>query len=320
MDPQEITDLPLHAVQHPFVYDGVFKVRVYYGSKGHKQQSLHARMDGKDLHRHITDGTSPTGQEDADGLFYASQLVHYGLPTDRLQPRAIRTLKDIFKMRNGTPTLHVPDTIRVIERKLKKEYETLVSKSNVSRLLDENQVEIEALQTKLAALRKAFKAEEQDLLATLKPLEVLSTKYKAQLASIDEAKKAVNEEVKNENDVASDVEDDLPSAQTAGGKKRKQAEGIQRSSELPSRADASQKRTRIYTPSEPPVRREMTILPTPGTPVQNYQRRFQNQQPASATRKRTPVAHSPNAQRKATPARRFDSNVRTHSNHRYLGK
>lgn len=142
MDPQEITDSPVQAVQHPFVYDGSFKVRVYKAVPKGRSERLHVRMDSKTLHQHDIQGTSPTGQLEEDGLFYGAQLVHYGLPVDRLAPRAIKTLKDVFRTKLGAPTLCVPDTIRSIERKLKREYEVLAFRAKVMRLLKEKRIEV----------------------------------------------------------------------------------------------------------------------------------------------------------------------------------
>lgn len=310
MDPQELTGLPLHAVQHPFVYDGDFKVRVH-GFRGlHQQQSMHARMDCKELHRHVTSGTSPTGQEESDGPFYASQLVHYGLPIDRLQPRAIKTLKDIFKTRNGAPTLHVPDTIRIIERKLKKEFEALVSRHSLSRQLQENQEEAKVLQTKLAHLRTTFQTQEQEILAKLKSLEALSIKYTTQLTAVDESRKALNEEVKDESDTeAQDSRVDVSLAECSISNKRKHQERNQTPTGNQSPAKGYPKRTRIGTPYAPPARREIDI--SPASEVPGRHKRWQIAPHANTNQYTTPINRSQTARQQAATTYRRDSNVST---------
>jgi hypothetical protein len=155
MDPQILTDMPVQAVQHPFVFDkdGVLKIRVGKG----RRESTYPRMDCTELYTHITAHTSPTGQPETDAAFYSAQLVHYGIPGDSNAERAMKALLVIFKVKkDGTAVLHVPENIRTIERKLKKQYKILLAKS---KLVDVEQRKAAELLEKM----KALKAEQCDI-------------------------------------------------------------------------------------------------------------------------------------------------------------
>lgn len=133
MDLTEVVEKPLQAVQHPFVFDAEgFRVRVR--AKRGTEQHLHARMDGPSLQDHMTNGTSPTGDDVCDSTFYSAQLVHYGLPSDGLKPRAIATLRSVCKTKKGVVCLRVPVTVRKIEKNLSKAYDKLLCEVKESEL------------------------------------------------------------------------------------------------------------------------------------------------------------------------------------------
>lgn len=155
MDPQVLTNMPVQAVQHPFVVDedGVLKIRVGKG----RRESTHPRMVCTELYMHLTARTSPTGQPETDAAFYSAQMIHYGIPGDSHLARAKKSLLDTFRVKpDGTGVLHVPETIKTIERNLKKQYKTLLTKSKL----------VEAERRKAAELAeklKALKAEQSGI-------------------------------------------------------------------------------------------------------------------------------------------------------------
>lgn len=114
------------AIEEPFVYDHQkFRVRSHNGT-------LYGRMDSSTLYAHIIAGSPPTGNHQEDAALYAAQLVHYGLPTKARASTAIDILHRSFKVKSGTHIIHVPETIKDVERRLKKDYEArLAELSNI---------------------------------------------------------------------------------------------------------------------------------------------------------------------------------------------
>lgn len=141
MDPVELTDLPPQACQHPFVHNHEgFQVRVT--RKGSKQQA-YSRMVVIELDQHLAAAASASGHAEDDSAFYAAQLVHYGLPSDLHRERAMRTLRELITRKGGRPSIPVPTTIRRIENKLKKQYESLMAKERVLQALSAKATELE---------------------------------------------------------------------------------------------------------------------------------------------------------------------------------
>jgi hypothetical protein len=179
MDVKEIVEGPLQAVQHPFVYDAKNGFRVRVG-RGKEEEALFARMKHQDLHRHITEGTSPTGNSKTDTLFYAAHLVHYGLPADYDQHQAVQNLAATFNIVQGKPVLPVPQTVSAVLKRLKKEYESMTTRLRAIKLLAGKEVElaeaVEALQTHQTTLLHPLQEERtrlaEALLLTEKRLQV----------------------------------------------------------------------------------------------------------------------------------------------------
>lgn len=243
--------------------------------------------------------TVPSMQRNSSITDYRSTVVSH-------EPSELS--KTSSKFRNGTPTLHVPDTVRVIERKLKKEFEGLLSRSKLSLLSKQNDKDIETLKGSLDSLRTRFHTEEQELLAKLKPLENLSIKYKSQLLSFGEAKRAASGVKHESGSEADDMDSNGSSSHTPEVDKRKRKETHAEAHATQTLAEGKSKRTRVEMPSEPPSRREIDLSTIQQSPIQDHPRTLPSQQTSYASAERTPELRASSVRQSSTPIQRLDSN------------
>lgn len=153
MNPSQPPQDPMHASQHPFVLDADgFQVRV---KKQDGTQTSIKRMGSADLYRHLKTNSSPTGSRETDSVFYAGQLVHYGLPQDLLPERAMSALRNGYRLKKGVPIIYVPETIRLLEKKLNQEFRQLQSVASAAVLNDKKRL-LSAEETKLKDLKKKY--------------------------------------------------------------------------------------------------------------------------------------------------------------------
>lgn len=207
--------VPPQACQHPFVYNQEgFCVRAGEQKGTKSVPKTFKRMNSGDLYQHLTSATSPTGNEDDDIAFYAAQLIHYGIPADWNKNRAVNTLKSLYQKRKDGPVIHVPDTITQVEKKLKKQYEDLMSRLDAANSLSETTAELEAERANLAKSQlRADKAQKKleeaqtDVAVVkkkIKGLEALVEQRKTRLAKVEKAQQ--KPKPKSKTEAESDVE------------------------------------------------------------------------------------------------------------------
>lgn len=336
MEPAQLSARPVQATQHPFVYcsEG-FRVRVRIGSK----ETLHLRMDCKDLLAHLSTGTSPTGSEKGDASFYAAQLVHYGLPEDKCKQRAIHTLSGVFTTRNGSPVLQVPVQMTSIARKLKKEYEVLLLLADAEAKYKAQKTALVQHEAQSLQLVKSMKDCEEQVLEYQRKLQSFkrdladqkekgeglvanTTALKEQVAIYRQQLKACKanhlivsaEQVKEEASDPAAIQVDIsvpapssPSTQGANAKRSLPAEAA-----TPSTAANNVKRAKLYPSSAPPQARMLDLVQSVTPSLANSA-----SSPSGSTDARTAASSSrPDSSRLSseygTPARstRRESNVR----------
>lgn len=208
MDPQVLTNMPVQAVQHPFVVDedGVLKIRVGKG----RRESTHPRMVCTELYMHLTARTSPTGQPETDAAFYSAQMMHYGIPGDSHLARAKKSLLDTFRVKpDGTGVLHVPETIKTIERNLKKQYKTLLTKSKLIEAERRKAAELQENMKALKAEQSEIRSRDEEIDVEMRVLEEKAEQVRENLANLDavERDQTVPEKVEDLEEPGTDADD-----------------------------------------------------------------------------------------------------------------